>query len=33
MKLEDGIASLEFQLSKEPVLGKYKITAVIGVSF
>ena len=32
VKLEDGIASLELQLSKEPVLGTYTIAAVVGVS-
>ena len=32
MKLEDGIASLELQLSKEPVLGTYTVAAVVGVS-
>ena len=32
VKLEDGIASLELQLSKEPVLGRYTIAAVVGVS-
>ena len=31
VELEDGIASLEMQLSKEPVLGKYTITTIIGV--
>ena len=30
--LEDGIASVELQLSKEPVLGTYTIAAVVGVS-
>ena len=32
VKLEDGIASVEIQLSKEPVLGTYTIAAVVGVS-
>ena len=32
VKLEDGIASVELQLSKEPVLGTYTIAAVVGVS-
>ena len=32
VKLEDGIASLELQLSKEPVLGAYTVAAVVGVS-
>ena len=31
--MEDGLASLEMQLSKEPVEGDYKITAIVGVSF
>ncbi|CAB3988758.1 C3 and PZP-like alpha-2-macroglobulin domain-containing 8 isoform X2, partial [Paramuricea clavata] len=30
VKLEDGMASLELQLSKEPILGKYTITAFVG---
>ena len=32
VKLEDGMASLELQLSKEPILGRYTITAFVGVS-
>lgn len=32
IKLEDGFASLELKLSKEPILGKYTITAIVGVS-
>ncbi|XP_046860658.1 alpha-2-macroglobulin-P-like isoform X2 [Xenia sp. Carnegie-2017] len=28
--MEDGLASLEMQLSKEPVEGDYKITAIVG---